>query len=80
MPSDLREVIPILKRMNDLNMSVFPIESTTPKATCKAFKDNNGKLEMKKVHNHRSRTKHLIVKLHHFRDYMNHGEVTILPI
>ena len=44
------------------------------------FGDNSGALEMATFHKHRSRTKNLNMKLHHFRDYVNHGKVTILPI
>ena len=35
---------------------------------------------MTTVHMHRARTNHLNVKLHHLRDYVTRGEVTILPI
>ena len=35
---------------------------------------------MAKTHKYRPRTKHLNVKLHHFRDYVTRGEIEILPI
>ena len=35
---------------------------------------------MATVHKHRARTKHLNMKLDHFRDYVTRGEVNILPI
>ena len=33
---------------------------------------------MEKFHKYRASTKHVNVKLHHFRDYATRGEVTIL--
>ena len=47
---------------------------------CKVFEDNSGAIEIAKVHKYRPRTKHLNVKLHHFRDYINQKEITIHPI
>jgi hypothetical protein len=44
------------------------------------FKDNSGALEMANVHKWRPRTKHLNVKLHHFRDYVTKKEISINPI
>ena len=75
----LREVISIMQLLKDLKRSGFPIAPTTLKVTCRVFEDNSGSLEMVTVHKHRARTKHLNMKLHHFRDYVTRGEVTILP-
>ena len=59
----------------------FPIKSARPKVHCKVFEDNNsGALEMAKVHKYRPRTKHINVKLHHFRDYVTRGDISIHPI
>ena len=44
------------------------------------FEDNSGTLEMEKVHKYRPHTKHLSVKLHHFRDYVERGKITIKEI
>ena len=44
---------------------------------CKAFEDNSGALEIARVHKYRPRTKHLNVKLHHFRSYVDRQEVSI---
>ena len=51
-----------------------------PKIYCQVYEDNSGALEMAKVHKYRPRTKHLNVKLHHFRDYVNRGEIILSPI
>ena len=67
----------LLKEMKNLG---FPVRSTVPKMHCKVFEDNSGALEMAKTHKYRPRTKHLNVKLHHFRDYITRNEISIHPI
>ena len=76
----LREVIPIIELLKEMKRFKFPISFTKPKVLCKVFEDNSGALEMAKTHKYRPRTKHLNVKLHHFRDYVTRGEIEILPI
>ena len=58
----------------------FPITTSTPEVHCRVFEDNSGALIMAKVHKYRPRTKHINVKLHHFRDYVVRGEISIHPI
>ena len=76
----LREAIPIMQILQEMKECGFPVGSTTPRVHCKVFEDNSGALEMAKVHKHRARTKHLNVKLHHFRDYVSRGRISIHPI
>ena len=76
----LREDIPIMKLLKDLKKAGFPIESTMPKLMYKAFEDNSGALDMATVHKHIARTNNINVKLHHFRDSVTCGEVTIPTI
>ena len=76
----LREAIPIMQLLDEMKEAGFPVGSTTPKVHCKVFEDNSGALEMAKVHKHRARTKHINVKLHHFRDYVSRGLISIHPI
>ena len=47
---------------------------------CRVFEDNIGALETATVHKYRPRTKHLNVKLHHFRSYVNAGVIKISKI
>jgi hypothetical protein len=42
--------------------------------------DNSGALEILKKAKYRPRTRHLLVKLHHFRDYVTRGKITIHAI
>jgi hypothetical protein len=76
----MREVIPIMELLKEMKRENFPIFKTKPKLHCKVFEDNSGALEMAKTHKYRPRTKHLNVKLHHFRDYVTRGEISIHKI
>ena len=76
----LREVIPVMELLKEMKRHKFPVMGTTPKVHCKVFEDNSGALEMAKTHKYRPRTKHLNVKLHHFRDYVTRGEVSVHKI
>ena len=76
----LREVIPIMQLLNEMQEHNFPIGNTTPTVQCKVFEDNSGAVEMAKTHKYRPRTKHLNVKLHHFRDYVTRKEIIINQI
>jgi hypothetical protein len=75
----LREAIPLMELLKEIGKSGVKV-STKADIHCKVFEDNSGALEMAKVHKCRPRTKHLNVKLHHFRSYVEQKEVTIHPI
>ena len=76
----LREAIPIMELLKELRRNKFPVHSSTATIHCKVFEDNTGALEIARQHKYRPRTKHLNVKLHHFRDYVARGEVSIHKI
>ena len=76
----LREVIPIMELLKEMKSLKFPVMEIIPKLHCRVFEDNSGALEMARTHKYRPRTKHLNVKLHHFRDYVTRGEVSIHKI
>jgi hypothetical protein len=67
----------LLKEMKSFG---FPIQTAQARVHCRVFEDNSGALEMAKTHKFRPRTKHLNVKLHHFRDYVTRQEISIHPI
>ena len=75
----LREAIPIMELLKEMRRRKVKV-ATTAAIKCKVFEDNSGALEMAKVHKYRPRTKHLNVKLHHFRSYVESKEVTIHAI
>jgi hypothetical protein len=76
----LREAIPIMELLNEMHKRGFPVIKEKARVHCRVFEDNSGAIEMARVHKFRPRTKHINVKLHHFRDYVERGEVTIHPI
>ena len=68
--SSLREVIGLMHLLDELRTRRFPVLHGTPKVTCKTFEDNKSCLEIATNHKSRPRTKHLSVRLHHFRSYV----------
>lgn len=76
----LRDAIPIMRLLDEMKDKGFPIPSSKPKVHCRVFEDNSGALETAKIHKYRPRTKHLHVKLHHFRDYVERGAISIHKI
>jgi hypothetical protein len=76
----LRDGIPMMELLKEMKKLNFPIRSTTPKVHCKVFEDNSGAMEIATTHKFRPRTKHLNVKLHHFRDYVTRNEISVHPI
>ena len=76
----LREAIPIMELLKEMTEYGFINKYNHPKVYCRVYEDNSGALEMATVHKYRPRTKHINVKLHHFRSYVNKGEIEIHPI
>ena len=68
--SALREVIAIMNLLTELRANRFPALHTTPHVVCRVFEDNKSCLEIATNHKSRPRTKHLSVRLHHFRSYV----------
>ena len=65
-----RDAIPVMRLLTEMKKRGHPISTAQARVHCRVFEDNSGALEMAKVHKYRPRTKHLNVKLHHFRDYV----------
>ena len=76
----LREAIPIMQTLREMKDMGIPVTSTNSEVYCTVFEDNSGAVEMANHHKYCPRTKHLNVKLHHFRDYVSRGEVKVKPI
>ena len=76
----LREATPIMELINEMARHGIDVNHATPRINCRVFEDNSGALEMARTHKYRPRTKHLNVRLHHFRDYVTRGDITIHPI
>ncbi len=76
----LRDAIPIMELLKEMKRFKFPIKTAKAKVHCKVFEDNSGALEIATVHKFRPRTKHINVKYHFFRDYINRKEIIVCPI
>ena len=76
----LREAIPVMQLIREMSALGFIEQQKPPKIYCEVFEDNSGALEMANIHKYRPRTKHLNVKLHHFRQYVNDGSVIVRKI
>ena len=75
--SALREVISIKNLLNELQGRGFRMLNQTPKVQCRVFEDNKSCIEIATNHKMRPRTKHLSVRLHHFRSHVVDGTVSI---
>ena len=73
----LRAAIPLMRLLEEMKAQQIQIHSTKAEVHCKVFEDNSGALEMARVYKFRPRTKHLNVKLHHFRSYVEEGKISI---
>ena len=58
----------------------FTESALTPLGHCKIYEDNSGKLKMAREYKYHPITKILHAKLHHFRDYVDKGGITIHKI
>ena len=77
----LRDAIPIMNLLKEMkSRDIKHLSSHKAKVSCRVFEDNSGALHMAKIHKYRPRTKHLNVKLHHFRSYVEDGSISIEKI
>ena len=53
------------------------VDYLPPKVHCTVFKDNSGALELGRLPKIRLRTKHINQLYHHFREHVEHQEVSI---
>jgi ribosomal protein S17E len=75
--SVLREVIAIMNLIKKLKEKGFKLYSPTPKVICQTFEDNKSCIEIATNYKTRPRTKHLSVRLHHFRSHVVERTITI---
>jgi hypothetical protein len=76
----LRDAIPMIEILKEMKAFGFPIDTAQADVPCRVFEDNSGAVEIAKHRMFRPRMKHLNVKLHHFRDYVDRNEISIHPI
>jgi hypothetical protein len=72
----LREVIPLMSMMKELKKA-FPIEIQIPNFNCTVHEDNQSCISMATTQKFSPRTKHIALKYHHFRSYVNSKQIEI---
>ena len=75
----LRETILIIHFLREIS-AVMNLAEYGKKMKCTVFEDNNGALEMAKIPKMRPRTKHIVIKYHHFRTYIDNGDIVLEKI
>ena len=72
-----REAITVMNLLTELRDRGVSIPFVKPTIRCRVFEDNAACVEVAKEPKLRPRTKHLAVRLHHFRDHVARGALTI---
>jgi len=69
-----------MELVKELKGQGFDMVSTQPTIHCQVFEDNSGALKNAKIPKMHPCTKHINIKFHHFRDYVNHREIMLHAI
>ena len=78
--ASLREVIHMMQLVEEAKLLGWDTFMGKPTVHCTVFEDNSGALEMARLPKMRPRTKHLNVRLHHFRERVRKGDISILHV
>ena len=78
--TSLRDVIHLMQLVQEANDQGWQTHEGPPTVRCKVFEDNVGALEMARLPKMRPRTKHLCVRLHHFREHVRKKIISIQHI
>ena len=76
----LREVIPIINLLKELQQKKYSYGQLGTCCFYKAFRDNSGALEIAKTPKMRPRTKHLNLVYHHLREHVRMRIIQLFPI
>jgi hypothetical protein len=80
MSQSLRDVIPVMNLIQEMQEKGFQVICTQPYVYCKVFEDNSSALELTRLPKLRPRTKHINVCYHHFHKHMRKGLIKLFPI
>lgn len=75
----MRDIIPMMNLLEEIK-SLIPITEQTPTVKCKIFEDNQSCIKVAKAPSMTPRTKHIALKYHHFRTFVQNGTVEISAI
>jgi hypothetical protein len=77
----LREVINLMHLVDETKARLrWATTKKPPLVHCKVFEDNSGALEMGRLPKMRPRTKHICVRMHHFREHVRNGRISLHKI
>jgi hypothetical protein len=81
MSESLREVIHLMALVDESKAKLqWTTTQKPPLVHCKVFEDNSGALEMGRLPKMRPRTKHICVRMHHFREHVRSGRISLHKI
>ena len=75
----MQEIIPLMSLLAEIDC-VIPVHNPNPKVLCKIFEDNESCISMAKTQKFSPRTRHISLKYHHFRSFVEKELIDILPI
>jgi len=70
----------MMELVKELKAVGFNMFSTKPTVHCRVFEDNSGALEIAIVPKMKPRTKHISIKYHHFKDFVDRCEISLHAI
>jgi hypothetical protein len=77
----LRDVINLMQLLDETKVNLkWDTAQLPPTVHCKVFEDNSGALEMGRLPKMRPRTKHICVRMHHFREHVRQGKISLHKI
>eukprot|EP00957_Ditylum_brightwellii_P190277 14483783-Ditylum_brightwellii.AAC.1 len=76
----MREAISMIDLLNEIKEAIRISGQAKAEFKCKVFEDNEGCIELAKCPRMRPRTKHIVIKYHHFRSKVLDGSVNNSPI
>jgi len=76
----MRHVIHMMDLIDEFKSRGFPVFANAPNVHTRLYEDNSGAIEIMKVPKVRSRTKHLNVKYHHYREAVRKQRIKIFKI
>ena len=75
----MREVLPLMDLMRELG-HILKINTSKPDFFCQVFEDNRSTITVAESKKFTPRTKHIALKYHHFRQFVNDKTIQIKPI
>ena len=73
----LREVINVIHLLQELQKFKFYVHNNRPTIQCRTFEDNMSCIKLATDHRNHPRTKHLAIRLHHFRSHVINKTISI---